>query len=314
MSKHIICIGECMLEVQCTDLASIDLANKNLAGNSLAFGGDVYNTAFAIQQCGATDNRVSFLSAVGDDEFSQQMLRSWQQQSLDTEHVSILASKQTGLYIVKTDDAGERSFTYWRNESAARELFRSSQFPTLLETMAAPNCLYFSGISLAIMSETNRERLLHFAKKWAKTGCVVAFDPNYRPPLWSSIDEARQWVDAAWEVTTIGLPTLNDDQQLFGIESAAQSIEKLCSLGVALGAVKLGKAGCMAFDGNNSIGFKVPAPKIDVSKTIDTTGAGDAFNGAFIASYLQHKDCEAASKTGVNRAAEAVQHFGAIPR
>ena len=309
MSKHITCIGECMLEAQFTDLE-----NKNLAGNSLAFGGDVYNTAFAIQQCGVTDNRVSFLSAIGDDEFSHQMLRSWQQQGIDTEHVSILASKQAGLYIVKTDDAGERTFTYWRNESAARELFQSSQFPTLLETMAAPNCLYFSGISLAIMSEANRERLFHFAKKWAESGCVVAFDSNYRPPLWSSIDEARHWVDAAWEVTTIGLPTLNDDQQLFGIESAAQSIEKLCSLGVALGAVKLGKAGCMAFDGNNSIGFTVPAPKIDVSKTIDTTGAGDAFNGAFIASYLEHKDCEAASKSGVDRAAQAVQHFGAIPR
>lgn len=329
MSKNIICIGECMLEVQFTDLASksltstdlvnIDLSNtdlveKYLADNGLAFGGDVYNTAFAIQQCSINRNKVNFLSAVGDDEFSQQMIACWQQQDIDAEYVSILTGKHAGLYVVKTDDAGERSFTYWRNESAAREFFQSTQFPTLLDTIAAPRCLYFSGISLAIMSEVNRERLLHYAKQWAESGCVIAFDSNYRPQLWSSIDEARHWVDAAWEVTTIGLPTLDDDQQLFGIESAAQSIEKLCGLGVALGAVKLGKAGCIAFDGDNATGLKIPAPKIDTAKVIDTTGAGDAFNGAFIAIYLEHGNCELATKAGVNRAAETVQHLGAIPR
>jgi len=80
MSKNIICIGECMLEVQFTDLASksltstdlvnIDLSNtdlveKYLADNGLAYGGDVYNTAFAIQQCSINRNKVNFLSAVG---------------------------------------------------------------------------------------------------------------------------------------------------------------------------------------------------------------------------------------------------------
>lgn len=299
MRKYIVCVGECMMELQFHNMQNMDLA----------YGGDVYNTAFAIKQCDLSDSKVSFLSALGDDEFSQQMLEAWQQQGIDTEQVSISAGGLPGLYMVKTDATGERSFNYWRNESAARDLFQSSGLPPILKTLAVPSCLYFSGISLAIMNIANRKCLLHYAKSWAESGCVVIFDPNFRKQLWPSIEEARHWIDAAWEVSDIGLPTLVDEQLLFGIDSAEESIAKLRRAGVTAGAVKLGADGCMAFDANSSSAVSDSTPV----KVIDTTGAGDAFNGAFIASYLEHENSEMAARAGVRRASQTVQTIGALP-
>lgn len=299
MKQHIVCIGECMMELQL----------HNLKSHGFAFGGDTYNTAFAIKQCALSNSRVSFLSALGNDEFSQQMLEAWQLQGIDTQYISISSDRLPGLYISKTDPSGERSFNYWRNESAARDLFQSDRFPTMLQILTAPECLYFSGVSLAIMSEANRKCLLNYAKLWAESGCQVIFDSNYREQLWSSIDEARQWIDAAWEVASIGLPTLTDEQQLFGIDSAEKSIAKLRAAGVTAGAVKLGEDGCLAFDPECS--FSISAP--DTIKVVDTTGAGDAFNGAFIASYFENGNSEMAGMAGVSRASDTIQHFGALP-
>lgn len=300
MSIQVLCIGECMMELQ--------FHNPNSQG--LAYGGDAYNTAYAIKQCSTTDSSVNFVSALGDDDFSQDMIKGWRSQGIATEHVEITKNRLPGLYISKTDDSGERTFSYWRQESAARDFFQSERFQRFLERVDIPQYLYFSGISLAIMSPANRECFLHQTALWRESGCQLVFDSNFREKLWSSINDAKYWIEAAWKVTHIGLPTLVDEQMLFGVESPEQAIEKLRNFGVFAGAVKLGKAGCIAFE-RTIPSIAIDAPTV---KSIDTTGAGDAFNGAFLGNYIANGNCEQAARAGVVYASETVQRFGAIPQ
>ena len=110
MSKKIAVIGECMIE----------LSEKNGAVNR-GFGGDTLNTSVYIaRQTDASALSVHYVTALGTDAFSQQMLDSWQQENVNTDLIQRMADRLPGLYYIETDDTGERTFYYWRNEAAAR--------------------------------------------------------------------------------------------------------------------------------------------------------------------------------------------------
>lgn len=110
MSKKIAVIGECMIE----------LSEKNGAVNR-GFGGDTLNTSVYIaRQTDASALSVHYVTATGTDAFSQQMLDSWQQENVNTDLIQRMADRLPGLYYIETDDTGERTFYYWRNEAAAK--------------------------------------------------------------------------------------------------------------------------------------------------------------------------------------------------
>ena len=182
MSRKIAVIGECMIE----------LSQKG-ADVQRGFGGDTLNTSVYIaRQVDATALSVHYVTALGTDSFSQQMLESWQGENVDTSLTQRMENRLPGLYYIETDSTGERTFYYWRNEAAAKFWLESEQSAAICEELATFDYLYLSGISLAILSPASRDKLLSLLRECRANGGKVIFDNNYRPRLWSSKEETQQ--------------------------------------------------------------------------------------------------------------------------
>lgn len=206
MSKKIAVIGECMIE----------LSEKNGAVNR-GFGGDTLNTSVYIaRQTDASALSVHYVTALGTDAFSQQMLDSWQQENVNTSLIQRMADRLPGLYYIETDDAGERTFYYWRNEAAAKFWLESDRAAAICEELATFDYLYLSGISLAILSPASRARLFTLLRECRGNGGKVIFDNNYRPRLWASQAETQQVYQEMLACTDIAFLTLDDEDALWG--------------------------------------------------------------------------------------------------
>lgn len=288
-SISVACVGEAMIELSYSD-------DKPRIG----FAGDALNTAIYLRRNFAEQSSVSFLTAVGNDPFSQQMLTYIDQQGVLTSNVETVDDRLPGLYAIETDKNGERSFYYWRENSAARLMF-SNGFSEL-DTF---DVIYFSGITLAIMQQDVRIDFLEWIKTAKKT---IAFDSNYRPSIWENTEAARRSIEAAWRLTDIGLPSVDDEIELFGDSNEEALIERLNNWGVTVGALKRGEKGPRSLCPNLAAETRFKS----AINVVDTTAAGDSFNGAFLASYLQDANMIHAMQSGHNCAIEVLAQPGAI--
>jgi 2-dehydro-3-deoxygluconokinase len=284
-------VGEAMLEL-----------SQDGPGWRLGYGGDTLNTAIHLARAGID---TAYLTALGADPFSMDLKARWAAEGLDTSLVLADPLRNPGLYAITCDDAGERSFTYWRGESAARQMFACTGIEAALERAAEADILGFSLITLAILPEAGRSALLAAAKAVAVRGGRVVFDGNYRVRLWPDQAEAQRCRDAAIAVATVGLPTLEDERSLSGEQTAADVAAHWSGLGCAEVVVKLGAAGAW-------IEGRTIAPP-EVLKPVDTSGAGDAFNGGYLAARASGATIEYAVTAGHRLAGWCVMHRGAIP-
>ncbi len=180
-------------------------------------GGDTLNTAIYLARASQpTDIQVSYLTAMGQDPLSQQIIVRWQQAGIDTSAVLIDQQRHPGLYLIQLDDHGERTFLYWRNDSAARYLMQHPQLPRLKQTVSDVDALYLSGISLAILPAADRQALLQWLAELHRAGVAIIFDSNYRPALWQSPADARACYQQLLAITTLALVTDDDEQALWG--------------------------------------------------------------------------------------------------
>jgi 2-dehydro-3-deoxygluconokinase len=268
----------------------------------LGSGGDTLNTAVHLARLGSP---IAIFTALGSDPYSERMRSDWSGEGLDTRLILTDPDRHPGLYAIHTDSHGERSFVYWRDRSAARRMFEIEGSQAAIERAAAAGLLYYSLISLAILPKRGREQLLGLARDVRNRGGQVAFDGNYRPRLWRNATEASHWRDAAIELCDIGLPTLEDEQALSGFENAASVTDHWGSRGAGEVVVKLGR------DGAFVDGASIPPPT--PMKPIDTTGAGDAFNAAYLAARRNGADRMEAALLGHWLAGWVVMREGAIP-
>lgn len=269
----------------------------------LAYGGDTLNTAIHLARSGV---ETAYLTALGTDPFSADIKAKWAAEGLDTSLVLAHPARNPGLYAITCDDAGERSFTYWRGESAARALFDCDGIEAALAHAEAADLLAFSLISLAILPESGRQALLALARKVLAKGGLVAFDGNYRPRLWPDRQTAQAARDAAIAVASIGLPTLEDETMLSGESEAATVATHWQGLGCGETVVKLGAQGCRLPDGT------ILAPA-EVLKPVDTSGAGDAFNAGYLGARLRGEEPAQAAVAGHALAGWTIMRRGAIP-
>jgi 2-dehydro-3-deoxygluconokinase len=292
-------IGECMIELRHRSPAVLDLA----------YGGDTLNTTVYLARLTSDrDARVHYVTAVGDDAYSDGMLAMWQDERIATDLVARLPGRLPGLYTIRTDPHGERTFTYWRSASAARDMLRGPRVEQVAAALQGCDLLYLSGITLSILDPPQQAALVAIADLVRAHGGRVAFDSNYRAVGWPHPDGARAAFDEVLGRVDIALPTLDDEQALDGVKDARECAERLHGRGVAEVAIKLGQDGC--FLSSTQFTGDIPPEPVDV--VVDSTAAGDSFNAGYLAARLLGADPPRAARLGNRVAARVIAYPGAI--
>ncbi|OAN13729.1 2-dehydro-3-deoxygluconokinase [Photobacterium jeanii] len=291
--------GECMVE---------------LSGQPLlrTFGGDTLNTALYLARLGGKRNiQVSYATALGVDNISQDMLVAWRQENINTELVRTIEDKLPGLYLVETEPCGERHFHYWRNDSAAKFYFAEPTASPLEQAIDAHSvdALYISGISLAILSEDAKAVLVTLLEKHKQNGGRVLFDNNFRPQLWTA-KQAQYWYSQVLPFVDIALITEEDDKLVWG---EGDIVQRCQNFGCQEVVIKRGAEPCKVateLQSDSPEVLYVAATK--VSKVIDTCAAGDSFAAGYLAGRLSGESASASAELAHQLAAIVIQHRGAI--
>ncbi len=289
-------IGECMIELQ------------HRADGSLhqSFGGDTLNTAVYLRRELGAGASVDYVTALGDDSFSAAMCAQWAEEGLGLGMVQRLPGRLPGLYCIQTDANGERKFLYWRNEAAVRDCFTTPAAEPILAALAAYDVVYLSGITLAVLGEVGRERLLHTLHETRRRGGNVVFDNNYRARLWASVEAAREAYRQVLAVVDIAVLTEDDERALFGYADSEQVFAAYPDLEEVV--LKRGADACLI----RCNGERFAVPALRVEKVVDTTAAGDSFSAAYLASRLKGGSPDEAALAGHRLASRVIQVPGAL--
>ena len=292
-------IGECMIELQ------------QRADGSLqqSFGGDTLNAAVYLRRELGDIGTVDYVTALGDDSFSDAMCAHWAEEGLGLERVQRLPGRLPGLYCIQTDANGERKFLYWRNEAAVRDCFTTPAAAPILAALPDYKVVYFSGITLAVLGEVGRQRLLEVLIETRRRGGAVVFDNNYRPRLWATVDVAREAYRSVLAEVDIALLTEDDERALFGYADSEQVFAAYPAIAEVV--LKRGADACLI----RCDGERLAVPALKVEKVVDTTAAGDSFSAAYLASRLKGGSPQEAALAGHRLASRVIQVPGAlIPR
>ena len=285
----------------------LELQGQAFGALRQSFGGDTLNTAVYLARCGGPGLRVHYATALGDDSLSAGMLERWAAEGVQTGLVQRLAGRLPGLYLIELDEGGERRFHYWRGQAAARSYFDTAT--TALEEQAdALDALYLSGISLAILPQAGRERVLALMARMRARGAVVAFDNNFRPRLWDSVADARYWYGRAFAAATVALITADDHQALMGLPDLDAAVAAAQALPIAEIAIKRGALPARVGSGNDW----QDVPTEAVPRVVDTTAAGDSFAAGYLSRRLRGAAPAEAAAFGNRLAGRVIQHPGAL--
>ncbi|WP_029356914.1 sugar kinase [Bosea sp. 117] len=294
-ATKVACIGECMIEVR----------QPAHGPASLGYGGDTLNTAVYLARLGIA---TSYVTALGDDSWSETMIAGWRAEGIDTSLVARLPGRLPGLYIIQTDARGERRFSYWRDTSAARHLFDLPETPHLAAALASFDLVYFSGITLSIYGAHGRQTLFAALDEVRSRGGRVAFDTNFRPRGWPDPAEAHDAFRRAIAAADIVFASSEDLELLWG---ASGPDDFMTGEGASERVLKLEVPACRVC-APFSADILVEAEPMPPGAIVDTTAAGDSFAAAFLASRLNGRTPAEAAAAGHHLARTVVQHSGAI--
>ena len=272
--KRVLVIGEAMVELR--------PAANDTGQYASAIAGDVYNTAVYLKRLGGGEMQVSFLTALGDEAVSRRMRASFEDEGIDTGAVRTIPGGTPGLYMIHTDDQGERSFTYWRSAAAARRMLQDDGVEDLTGLLAGFDLVYFSGITLAILPPEHAAMLIAAAEAAREHGTAIAFDPNYRARLWSAPELAIAAFDNAFAISDIVLPGMDDERDLYGSQSPAATLDRLKKTDPRHIVLKAGRDVYLYTEGRET----EILPVTPVEKPVDTTAAGDSFAAGFLSGWL----------------------------
>ncbi|GAK69039.1 2-dehydro-3-deoxygluconokinase [Agrobacterium rubi TR3 = NBRC 13261] len=279
------------------------------AGDGLlrkGFAGDTLNTAWYARACLPSDWTVDYFTALGDDPLSQEMLDFIDHAGILTSNISRIKGGTPGLYLINLKD-GERTFSYWRNTSAARQLAADADH--LRGTIEAADVIYFSGITLAILATPLAiDTFLAELRRAKAFGKQVVFDPNIRPRLWTDKNTMLKTITDGARAATLVMPSFDDEAGNFGDANIDATITRYRDLGVTNVVVKDGANGAtLDFNGQRS-----QAPAVQAAKVVDTTSAGDSFNGAFLAKWVSGSMPQKAAVFAAKAASTVIGHHGAL--
>lgn len=293
-------LGEVMIELA---PAGAGLFRSGVAG-------DTYNTAVMLSQLGA---EVCYATVLGDDNFSSQIRQVMQQHGLTSIAVLTLKAQQPGLYCITNSADGERSFSYWRQQSAARQAFQSDLlFEQLLQAISHCRDIYWSGITLSLMSDSVLSRWLDFLSQLQHRGGRVYFDTNFRAALWQGRHDKLACYQAALLHCDYFLPSLDDCLAIWSCDGVDQTLDQLQRL---LPLSGLAPVICLTAEQQVFWLEAATVQKFSLQfsqQMVDATGAGDAFSGALIVALQQGMAAGQAIAVAHSAASTVVQHQGAI--
>lgn len=288
-SLDLLCLGEPLME-----LNQVRGVDHYLPG----FGGDTSNCAVAAARQGA---RVGYVTAVGEDTFGNAFLKLWNTEGIDTSCVLRTPDAHTGLYLVSHSKAGHE-FSYFRSGSAASRLTPEA-LPE--NQIAATRIFHASGISQAI-STSACDAVFHALALAQQHRVRISYDPNLRLKLWP-LNRARAVIHEAMRQCDIALPGIEDAKLLTGLEQPEAIVEFYLKLGAELVALTLGPEGVLVATTEQQqriLGYAV--------ESVDATGAGDTFDGAFLAELASGRDPFVAARYANAAAALATTGYGAV--
>ena len=269
---------------------------------SRSFGGDTLNTAVYLARLGT---QVDYITALGDDSWSDELIAAWDAEGVGTDRVLRLPGRLPGLYIIQTDPKGERRFSYWRETAAARLLFKAPEAQPIIEAFAAYDLIYLSGISLSLYGDEGRDRLFSVLRDARSAGKRVAFDTNFRPRGWPDLAVARSAFRQAFACADIILASTEDLDLLFGDTGVDELLAFSDRAEIVL---KHPDLTCRVL----SKGEEILVPGKPAENVVDTTAAGDSFAAAYLNARLSGKSPEAAAQSGHRLAGQVVRYRGAI--
>ncbi|MCR9108972.1 sugar kinase [Marivita sp. XM-24bin2] len=293
---RIVAIGECMVE-----LAPLNAQRDFRMG----FAGDTLNTAWYLSKLLNSSGQVDYVTAVGTDNLSDQMVRFLDHEGIGTRYIMRRPDRSVGLYMIQLHD-GERSFSYWRGQSAARTLAQNAD--ELSAALDGADVVYFSGITLAILPDKDRVVFLEVLQSFRKAGGTVVFDTNLRPNLWPDTETMTETITTAAQVCDMILPSFDDEAVWFADPTPHHTAQRYADLGARVVIVKNGSGEIQSLcDGKASLHTPV-----QVDTVIDSTAAGDSFNAGFLAGWITEKPLDDAIHMGAQLAARVVAHRGAL--
>ncbi len=286
----------------------IELAALSEHSMSIGVAGDTFNTAAALSRLGMTSE---YITALGTDVYSDRIRRAVEAHGVRGVHIATLPDALPGIYAISTDSSGERSFAYWRDNSAARQWFADPiALLAALQHLDDSHCIYWSGITLALMMPEVRAAFFDFLRGFRADGGMVCFDSNYRPQLWRGSDQIADSYDAAIGNADLYLPSLEDELSIYQRHSEQQAITALAKrYSQKQAQVVMTLPGQAVWISAGDIA-RYDLPVSDA--VADTTGAGDAFSGALLAALGSGRAMPDAIPFAHRVATEVVQVSGAI--
>jgi len=273
---------------------------------AMGFAGDTFNTAWYARRLLPADWQVDYVTAVGADPLSDDMLDWIAAQGIGTGHVRRVPDRTVGLYMIRLKD-GERSFAYWRGQSAARTL--ADDPAALAAAFAGADTLYFSGITLAILDDAARARFCAAVAAARAAGVHVAFDTNLRPRLWPGVQAMRAGLMQGAAVADTVLPSFDEEVTAFGDNCPEDTIRRYREAGASTVVVKNAGACCTAWSAQEGRAEVTPPP---VARVVDSTAAGDSFAAAFLAARAGGAGLAAAVSAAAALASRVIGTRGAL--
>lgn len=295
------CIGECMVELR--QAQGGQSAGQGGGLYSRGFGGDTLNTAVYLARL---EVKVDYLTALGDDALSDEMIAAWNAEGVGTRRVARLPGKLPGLYMIQLDAKGERQFFHWRDSAAARQLMSLPETDELLNSLMSYDIVYLSAITLSIYEAPGRDRLFAAIKRARLLGTRFVFDTNFRARGWPDRDVAREVFAAAFAAADIVLTSAEDLLALYPGESPEQLMARIPTPELVFRLAE--PVSLLRFPGGTREVRAEPMTK----PVVDTTAAGDSFAAAYIAARLGGSDPVEAARAGHRLASLVICYPGAI--
>lgn len=289
----IIVIGESLVEFSTNEkLIHAEIFHKY-------YGGDVLNTAVTASRLGS---KVGFITKVGNDPFKDFLLDSWQAENLDISNIKVVDG-YNGLYIVSRQEEGKKEFSYYRKKSAATSI---SMEDISEEVIERSSIVYTTGITQSLSSSANGAVKKAFSIAREKE-CLVAYDPNFKEKFTDIEDAKTALEDIIEHVDILMLSSAHDAEKLIDLSSPDKIIKYFWDRGVTTVVVKMGQAGSAV--GHNGEIISIPYREAEL---VDTTGAGDTFNGAFLHGIASGMTPFESAKLASIAAAEQAKGWGAV--